>query len=101
MSNPNGSSSVQDLRICMFFTEIDEKGNLEVKETTVKIFSPNTEEFMQIPVKTHVVGENNKRTSTNGDVYEKKKNKIVITKSKSSNLKNNIDKEKLEDKKRA
>ena len=100
MSNPNGSSSVQDLRICMFFTEVNEKGELEVKEKTVKTFNPNAEEYMQIPAETYVIGENGTRTSSNGDVYEKNRNKIVRTINKINDSRENIQVTKNKDEKK-
>lgn len=90
MSNPNGSSSMQDLRICMFFTGVNEKGELEVKEKTIKTFNPNDEEYIQIPTETYVIGENETRKSNNGDVYEKNRGKIVRTLSKVNNSRENI-----------
>lgn len=78
MSNPSGMSSVNDLKICFFFTIVNEKGELEVKEKTEKIFTPEiNDECMQIPAQTHVKGENGNRVAENGDVYEQKRRKIV------------------------
>lgn|SRR5574344_665347 len=86
MSNPNGSSSVKDLKICMFFTELNEIGELEVSEKTVNTFNPNDTEYIQIPTGSYVIGNDGTRTADNGDVYEKNRGKIVRTLNKVKNI---------------
>lgn len=103
MSNPNGSSSVKDLKICMFFTELNEIGELEVSEKTVNTFNPNDTEYIQIPTSSYVIGNDGTRTTDNGDVYEKNRGKIVRTLNRVNNDKSgkSIRENEKEDKKRA
>lgn len=100
MSNPNGISSMQDVRMCIFLTQVNEKGELEVAEKTVKVYKANEEEFIQLPVESHVVNEKGTRVSANGDIYEKNRNKIVVTKATTGIVKTDNTKVK-EEKRRA
>lgn len=100
MSNPNGISSMQDVRMCIFLTQVNEKGELEVAEKTVKVYKANEEEFIQLPVESYTINEKGARVSENGDIYEKNRNKIVVTKAPTGIVKHDNTKIK-EDKRRA
>lgn len=89
MSNPNGISSMQDVRVCIFLTQVNQKGELEVAEKTVKVYDANDAECIQLAVENHTTNEKGDRVAENGDIYTKNRKKIIVTKAPTGIVKHN------------